>query len=457
MKVLITGATGLIGSSLGRELAATGHELVVLVRDPARAKLNLPFPCEIHQWKQVTDPIPTGAMTGVEAVVHLAGEPIANERWTDERKRRIRDSRVVSTRALVDAILKSSVKPKVFVGGSAIGIYGNREDEEVVETSAAGADFLAQVCADWENELAPLKSHGGTRVVNLRTGIVVSENGGALEKMVPIFEKGLGGRVGNGQQWMSWIHLDDIVGLIRFALEADSVHGPLNGVAPNPVRNVDFTQELAKALGTIAIFPVPGLVLKAVFGEMAGMLLGGVKVSSSKAEFLGYRFRHPELGSALEGLLRSRREGFRVVVFEQWVPAPVEKVFPFFSDEKNLETITPPFLSFNVTGISTPEIQEGTLIDYRLKLHGAPIRWRTRIESWQPQRRFVDSQIKGPYETWHHTHEFVPLAGGTLMRDRVLYRLPFGWLGRLAAGFKVARDVRAIFAYRRLKIGELFF
>ncbi len=305
MRILMTGATGLIGSALGRELAAAGHEIVVLARDPLGARSRLPFPCVIHEWASATDPVPEAALAGIEGVVHLAGEPIADGRWSEARKRRIRDSRVAGTRGLVAALSALETRLRVFVGGSAIGFYGDRGDELLAEDAAPGAGFLAGVCVDWERAADRLRV-AGTRVVHVRTGIALAADGGALAKMRLIFARGLGGRIASGSQWMSWVHLEDLVRLFRFALENERVEGAVNGVAPEPVTNARFSRELARALGTFAVLPVPGILLKAALGELAGVLLGGARVSSAKVESLGFRFRHPELGPALEDLLAGR-------------------------------------------------------------------------------------------------------------------------------------------------------
>lgn len=307
MRILITGGTGLIGRHLGRELAAAGHAIVVLARNPERARRQLPFPCEIHQWQGEAAPIPETAFDGVEGIINLAGEPIADGRWDEERKRRIRDSRILTTRTLVDAVLtlRARTPLRVFVSGSAIGYYGDRGDEILDEGASSGRDFLARVCVGWEEELARLEKEPGIRVVKVRTGIVLASRGGALEKMLPIFRMGLGGRIGSGRQWMSWTHIADISGLFRLALESESVSGVLNGVAPEPVRNREFTSALARALGTIAVLPVPEVALRLVFGELAGTLTGGARVSSDKARALGYRYQYPELKSALQDLIGS--------------------------------------------------------------------------------------------------------------------------------------------------------
>ncbi len=480
MKILITGATGLIGKELGRELVGRGHRVLALVRDPKGVASHLPFPAESFSWREAQSETPSKAfleaLAGVDAIVHLAGEPIADGRWTTARKRALRESRVDLTQALVGVARAHMPKLKVFVQGSALGIYGERGDEELDAGSEVGSGFLPNLVRDWEEpslELArnsprdaesvgepnnePSNEPGAVRVVALRTGIVLARQGGALAKMLPVFRRGLGARLGlSGRQWMSWIHLADIVGLICWALETPSVKGVIEGTSPNPVRNAEFTKVLCKTLGVMQAPPVPALALRALFGEMADVLLESTKLLPRRAQELGYRFRFPSFDLAMQDLVSPLRGRIYEKLEEQWVPVPVEKIWPYFCDEKNLESLTPPMLRFEVLGKSTPEIQTGTLIDYRLSLNGLPFGWRTRIEDWVPNRKFVDSQIKGPYSLWHHTHEFLPLAGGTLMRDRVFYRLPMGILGDLAASWKVVRDVDAIFQFRRKVIHEKF-
>jgi ligand-binding SRPBCC domain-containing protein len=259
---------------------------------------------------------------------------------------------------------------------------------------------------------------------------------------------------------MSWIHIDDIVGLFMHQLEAllsaRKVAPVLNGAAPNPATNADFSRALGKALGKPAAIPAPAAALKFALGEMADIVLTGQKAKPLSAVKDGYQFKFPSLEGALENLCGGRRQGAEVLEAVQWVPHPVEKVFQFFCDEKNLEQITPPFLNFNVLGKSTPEIQEGTLIDYRLKLHGLPMKWRTRIEKWRPNEAFVDLQLSGPYTRWEHTHGFQSVRGGTLMTDEVLYRLPMGVLGKGVAGGYVRGDVSKIFEYRKEVIRKVF-
>jgi ligand-binding SRPBCC domain-containing protein len=252
---------------------------------------------------------------------------------------------------------------------------------------------------------------------------------------------------------MSWIHLDDIVALFLHALDR-ALSGILEGTAPQPATNLQFTSALCRSLGVTENLPVPSLAIHALFGERAAIVLGSTRIEPLATQASGFRCRFETVEQALDDLLVPLRGGVRERVWEQWLPRSAEEIWPFFCDANNLEDITPPFLSFRVLGLSTPDIGAGTLIDYLLKLNGIPINWQTRIDAWDPPRRFVDLQAKGPYALWHHTHEFVPLGEGTLMRDTVRYRLPAGWLGALAGGSKVACDVERIFDYRSRKIDE---
>jgi uncharacterized protein (TIGR01777 family) len=388
--------------------------------------------------------------------VNLAGEPVADTRWTAGKKALIRDSRVHGTRQLVRAVLEHGAGVATFVQGSASGCYGDRGDERLTATSATGTGFLADVVLAWEAELRPLaEQRPQARVPVVRTGIVLARQGGALAEMLPMFQLGAAGRLGTGRQWMSWIHLDDIVGLFLYALDA-APSGILEGVAPQPATNQQFTTALCRSLGVIENLPAPSLAIHALFGARAAIVLGSTRLEPLATQATGFRFRFEAVEQALDDLLAPLRGGVRMGVWEQWLPHAAQDIWPFFCDANNLEDITPPFLSFRVLGQSTPVIGAGTRIDYRLKLNGIPIAWQSRIDSWDQPRRFVDLQVKGPYSLWHHTHDFIPMGTGTLMRDTVRYRLPAGWLGAVAGGRKVASDVERIFEYRSRRIDERF-
>jgi uncharacterized protein len=252
---------------------------------------------------------------------------------------------------------------------------------------------------------------------------------------------------------MSWIHIEDIVSMYVAALENRAFEGPVNAVAPGTVTNADFTAALASALGRRARFPVPAAVLNFALGERSGLVLTGQRVACTAADEAGFVFDYPEVGAALRELCSDLSH-----VFEQeiWFDHKPEDVFAFFSDARNLEVITPSFVHFRILKAPEDGLFEGALIEYKLRLRGFPIRWRTRIDVWDPPRTFVDSQLRGPYRSWVHTHQFEPLDGGTLVRDVVRYELPLGALGDVVAGKLVDKDVALIFAYRRTRLLELF-
>jgi uncharacterized protein (TIGR01777 family) len=293
MKALVTGATGFIGSAL---VAKLDHP-VVLTRDPARARERLGPAVTPFAWDPMSGPPPAEAFTGVEAVFHLAGENVGGGRWTKKRKAAIRESRLVGTRNLVEGIRTLAVRPRVLVSASAVGYYGDRADETLDERAAPGTDFLADVCVAWEVE-ARAAGALGVRVVTPRFGVVLGP-GGALAKMLTPFKLGLGGRLGSGNQWMPWIHRDDVVGMMLFAASNADLSGPMNAVAPAPVTNREFTKALGAALGRWTIFPMPGFMLKIVVGEFATVLLGSQRVVPGVATAKKYVYMHPDLAGAL--------------------------------------------------------------------------------------------------------------------------------------------------------------
>lgn len=300
MRILVTGATGLIGRALCQSLLDDGHTVIGLSRSPEKAG-RVPV-TEMRRWDAMSGPPATEVLAGVDSVVHLAGEPIAAHRWSDEQKRRIRDSRVVSTRNLVKGLQAMAEKPAAFISSSAVGFYGDRGDELLDEQSPAGQGFMPEVCKVWEQEAEPA-AQAGIRVVRLRTGVVLSRKGGALEKMMMPFKLGLGGKLGSGRQWLPWIHLDDIVGIYRYVLANPSVNGPINGTAPAPVTNAEFTRQFAEALHRPAFVPVPEFGLRAAMGEMAAVLLSSQRVMPNAMIAAGYRFRFAMLAAALADLL----------------------------------------------------------------------------------------------------------------------------------------------------------
>ena len=297
MHVLVTGASGLIGSALVPLLTAEGHRVTRLVRTtPAPGEAAIP-------WDPMAGRLEAARLEGIDAVVHLAGENIATGRWTPAKKARIRDSRVRGTRLLCETLAQLQHPPQVLVSASAIGYYGNRGDTVLHEDSPPGEDFLAQVCRDWEAATAPAAQRG-VRVVRLRIGVVLSATGGALAKMLLPFRLGLGGVVGSGRQYISWIAIDDIVGVILYCLGNEAMEGPVNAVAPQAVTNAEFTRTLGRVLRRPTLFPLPAFVARLLFGEMAeALLLASTRVQPARLQTAGYRFLYPELEGALRHLL----------------------------------------------------------------------------------------------------------------------------------------------------------
>ena len=293
-RILVSGVSGPIGVALLPSLASGGAQIVRLVRGTAKN-------AEQISWEPLA-PVSAAAVSGFDAVIHLAGESVVG-RWTDAKKKAIRESRVLGTRNLATALAKSDAKPGVLVCASAVGYYGNRGDELLREESPSGRGFLPEVCREWE-EASRIATEAGIRTVNIRIGLVLSAKGGALQKMLTPFKLGLGGRVGPGTQWWRWIHVDDIVGAIHHIIQTESLFGPVNLVAPSPVRNEEFTRSLASVLRRPAVFPVPAFAARLAMGEMAQeLMLSSQRVVPEKLITSGYSFRFRELRAALEDLL----------------------------------------------------------------------------------------------------------------------------------------------------------
>jgi hypothetical protein len=299
MKCLVTGATGF----LGRALCARLDDPTILSRDPERSRAALRV-TRSFRWDLTTEP-PREALEGVDAVFHLAAEPLAGGRLDPAKGRRVRESRITGTRLLVDAIARAQPRPAVLVSASAVGYYGSRGDEVLTEESGRGDGALAELCEGWEAE-ATRAAASGVRVVTLRIGMVVGPDGGALAKMLPVFRLGLGGRLGSGRQWVPWVHRDDVVAIALFAAETQGLAGPVNAVGPAPVTNADFTRALGAALHRPTPFAVPSLALQLALGDLSEAVLASQRVLPKRAVESGFRFGHPELGAALRDVLHKQ-------------------------------------------------------------------------------------------------------------------------------------------------------
>ena len=473
MKVFLTGATGFIGRALVLALLQKGHSVVAWVRSPEKARAGLGGNVELLPITPEGNEELEAALEQCDAVINLAGEPLFQGRWNPRRKNAIYDSRVSLTTRLVEAMKRVQNPPGVLLSGSAVGYYGDRGDDPLSEDEASGADFLAKLCKAWEHAALAL-SGSPTRVVCLRTGIVLGCGGGALEQLAAVFRTGLGGPLGAGRQFVPWIHLQDCVALILRALDDDRLEGPLNLVSPAPVTNAELAKALGRALRRPAFLPAPGLLLRLTLGEGANALLASQRCLADKAKAHGFSYRFESLDSALDDLLTSRevsleplrpglpapmgdadylrqRKPTRYLVSQTVVDAPLAEVFPFFSQPTNLGLLTPPKLDFQIRR-ADPTMCAGAAIQYRLRVFGLRIGWHTRIERWEAGRHFVDSQIHGPYRSWWHEHHFSQEGGRTVMEDRVYYSVPGGIVGRLVHRILIAAQLRASFNYRAAAI-----
>ncbi len=300
-EVLITGATGFVGGALVKHLHAQGIGARALSRRPDAAKEAMPELASAHRWGGADEPLPREAVEGAAAVVHLAGETVSG-RWTKSKRRAIEASRRDGTRRVVDAIVAAEDGPKTLVSASAIGYYGSRGDEELTETSSPGHDFLAHVCKVWEEEALRAEDHG-VRVVRVRIGLVMGKDGGPLEAMLPLFKMGLGGKIGDGQQYWPWVHRDDLVALIARAVEDKKMKGAYNATAPTPVRQRAFADTLGRVIGRPTVVPAPAFAIKTILGGFADELLASRRVVPERALAAGFEFTYPDLFDALRAIL----------------------------------------------------------------------------------------------------------------------------------------------------------
>lgn len=456
MRVGVTGASGFIGQAVTAALRARGDFVVSFTRSAAgRTQPSAEEPGAQARQFDVGDPnADPRALEGLDAIVHLAGETV-DGRWTEKKKRAIFDSRVAGTRNLVTAIGKVERRPRVLVAASATGYYGDRGDEVLDEASPPGSDFLSRVCVEWERETQAVRALG-VRDVSLRTGIVLGR-GGAMAKLRPLFSLGAGGPIGNGRQWMPWIHIDDLVALYLFALDRGDFDGAIVAVAPDYASNARVMTALAGALGRPAVAVAPAFALRLALGEFAESILGSQLVMPSRAQRAGFQWRHPTLEAAMADAMGAkpvRRAKLETFESEQRVAASIEVVSAFFSETRNLERLTPPQLHWRIRSESSV-MRLGAAVDYALRVHGLPVRWRSLASEWSMPDGFADVQVRGPYLWWKHTHSFVREGSGTLVRDRVEYALPLPPLGSIAKRM-VRRDIESAFAFRRRELERIF-
>lgn len=461
MKILITGATGLIGRELVKELFIAGYFLVVLTRNKEKAKKILPFPIEFLEWKDIL----TNSLS-VQGVIHLMGENIGKKRWSKKQKNKIYDSRVQATKKLVQILQQKNQKLDFFFSASAIGYY-KASSREQNEASPSGTGFLASLCCAWEKEA---KKAIAKRIVIFRLGMVLGRQGGALETLLSIFRLGLGGKIGWGKSpqntWISWIALEDVIRFLQQAIIDKNYQGVFNLTSPHPVNNAEWTRMLSQTLKMPNIFSITRWKIKILLGEMAQLVLDSKKIIPQKLQEKKFSFHYPKCKDALAqscnlilGKQKIPQQSHHFFSSYQYLPLNITKVFSFFSDANNLSKITPSFLDFKILSTNTNTVQKGTEIEYRLKIHKIPVRWKTLILEYKKNNYFEDLQLKGPYKTWYHQHFFHSIKRGkeegVLLEDRVFYRLPLEPFSLTFLPW-IRNDIRKIFSFRKTAIQKIF-
>ena len=480
MQILVTGGTGFIGRSAVAYLTGVGHEVTAYVRDINRAPDQLGKDVRLIS-HLVADSELKETLENTDCVINLAGEQLAGVRWTRGRKERFVSSRVEVTERIVKQINNCLTPPKLLISASAVGFYDDSYGDPNDENTPKGTGFLRDLCEQWEKS-ALKAEEAGSRVILMRIGIVLGREGGILKQMGFPFEFGIGNYISKGHQMIPWIHISDVLGIIRFCIENEAVKGPVNLVSPNPCSWKEFSKTLAKILNTHLVIPVPKVFLKLIFGEGAQVLASSQYVLPKVLERFNYKFVHKSLKSALTEEFRpptTTVHDFSMVNNELWnqnqhnshtnLPEPTyclksksvanrgkNEVFDFFSSPSNLGLATPQWMDFKI--LQTEEsILKGSEFTYQIKLGPLPLKWKSEIIHWDQGNEFVDLQTKGPYKLWWHHHKLTEQTDGTvLMEDTVLYRIPIGYVGRAVHKLIIQNILKRIFNYRN-KIIELRF
>ena len=459
MRYVITGAKGLIGREVLLRLVAYGHDVAVVTRSIERASSLLGADPTYVCWSD-SDGL-REVLNGCDGVIHLAGEPIADRRWTTRRKQRLWSSRVELTQTLVQVMGRCKRPPKALVCASAVGFYGHRLSP-VEETSHRGEGFTSLLTEAWEAAALDATQHG-VRVVSLRIGLVLARQG-VFKWMRRAYRARVGARIGSGRQGMPWIHIDDVVGVCLWVLKTKTIQGPVNAVAPALQTQTSFHDECRQFFGRQMSPPISPRALRWVLGERSRLITHGARVEPTAAREGGYSFLYPTLRGALSDLvsgsaacgvtIRRVREKtafggtvpqYRLMA-KTFVPQPIERVTPWFETPSNLTLMTPPFMRFKI--LSQQPMERNAEMTYCIQLFGFPMRWTSRIPIFERGVRFVDTQARGPYRLWWHEHVFESAPGGTWITDTVHYRIPLGLLGRLVHRVWVRSTLQNIFVYR---------
>lgn len=455
MRILIAGATGFIGKKLGLHLAEQGHQILVLARNPDRAHSSLPFPCEIFSWdplRENRNHILKDLIKGCDVVINLAGENIAEQKWTKQRLKDLTESRTNSVRILHDLIEQlPNHKPKVFICATAIGFYGDRGDEILDENAALGSGYLANICKAWEREVF---SHrlSETRVIALRLGMVLGREGGALPKLLDIFKIVGASPLGTGKQWMSWIHYKDLLQVIDHCIR-QNIDGVVNAVAPEAATNEQFTRILASRLGVWNLPKVPKILIKFLLRNLSELVLSSQKVVPQKLLESGFEFKYKNLDAALYSLTYNVELGrgtfAQELSYDQFFPVSTDHVWNKIVHIGSLSSLVPPEYKFEVQSVSAKELADSVTLNYSFSLFGREWKWQTKVLDFKPITSFTDMQMKGPFSLWYHHHEFIPLQKGCVMRDKIIFRIPGSYIGNLLLGPLVRSKIEGIFSYRK--------
>ncbi len=482
MRIFITGATGLVGRALTLRLRRDGHTVVAWSRSSTRVRQRLGGEAEAssgdHDAMQA-------AIEGCDAIVTLAGEPVLPGRWTARKKRMLRQSRIDLNEAVVKCALNAARPPRTILAASAVGFYGDTGEATVTEASPRGEGFLADLCQDWEAAFQPAVDVG-IRVAWGRIGIVLSRDGGALQKLLPLTRFGLGGPLGHGRQGFPWIHIDDLVESMVLILTRSELFGPVNLVGPASVSQRAFATALGRAVGVPAVTPAPAFAVRMLLGEAACALLEGQYVLPSLLTEHGFQFRFSALEEALTDLIQNDAAEVTAIdgpvdvqagadwlrahppthtlVSRRTLPTPIDEVWRFFEDARNLVALSPADAGLSLDP-ALPAMAQGVRFTHQMQVLGpVTLPWEGEIVAWEPGRRFVDIQRKGPFGSWWHAHSFesVELGDGTSatrVHDHVYFASPLGPVGRLATSLFVRPQLMALFAYRdgalRLRFGDI--
>lgn len=452
MNILITGASGFLGKKLTFELLKKGHKLTLV----SRTQKRFTCPHTFLQWDISKKPLPFKCLKEIDAIIHLAGEPIAEKKWLKDQKQKIYNSRVQGTKNLVQSIQSHPNNVRIFISASAIGIYGNHGEREITEASSFGNDFLSKVCQSWEAASQSLIENKNIRLCYARFGLILDRDGGILKKLQPIYRCRLASPLSTGQQWMSWIHSKDAVGMLIYALENKSVKGAFNATAPMPITNKSFTLLLSKAMQARPLHKLhaPRFILRASLGEITQMILCSQQVLPEKMFNWGYSFKFKELKQALNDIFRTLPQ-FHFLRSQQWFSASAEQVFDYLTEFSCAKELIFPKANIHFIKTSTPKPTLNSLIEYQLKTKGFSKQINYRISRWNPPNEFTN-QVDSRSIHLLHNHKLQKLGSGTLVTDSIYYKPQSRVINQLFVNPLLANHSQKALDYRYEKLENIF-